>query len=314
MKPVILASALIALAACSGDLESGVVQVTDGPPGCDFKADPDNIDCEIDFAYLLRQATKGEATAQYLVGTAYALGDGVPPDDGEADKWFRRAVDGDPSFARMIGDTYYDSPAGTFRPRNIEKAIHWFERAAEGGDSYALVNLGDIYEDGKHFPADLDKAFDYFVRAAEAGEAAGHYRLGSMYFNGEGRPVNFELARKHYLLAAGWGDKSAMRSLGRIYRDGLGTEKDQAEALRWFTDAAKGILPLAPFDIAKMYRDGFLDDEDRYVKALSWFLVATLRGYVRAEWAARRLYLRLSTEESQRAAEMAEAFVRSIDR
>ena len=313
MKPVFLAFALFALAACSSAPESGVAQVTDVPPGCDFEAvEWDKIDCEVDVAFLRRLAAKDNALAQYLVGAAYALGDGIPRDDGEADKWFRRAVDADSSWARMIGDIYFDSPAGKFRPRNIEKAIHWYERAAKGGDSYALVELGRIYEEGNHVPADPDKAFDYFTRAAEAGAVSAHDELGSMYFYGIGRPVDYELARMHYLLAARSGEETAMRSLGRIYEKGLGTDKNLAEALRWFTESAKGTLPLAPYDLGKMYRYGFLDDLDRDVKALSWFLVAALRGSVEADRAARHLYLRISAEESQRAAEMAEAFVRSI--
>jgi len=39
----------------------------------------------------IRFAEQGEAAAQFNLGLMYATGQGVPQDDAEAAKWFRRA-------------------------------------------------------------------------------------------------------------------------------------------------------------------------------------------------------------------------------
>ena len=271
----------------------------------------DRGDAEAMLPTLHRLADDGFATAQYLLGRAYVLGDGVSPNPTEADAWFRKATEQDPHWARLIGDVY--NPPG-LQPRDMERAVRWYERAAEGGDGFALVTLGYIYLRGDGVPADPERAYDRFARAAAAGGPAGHTGIGSIHFFGDGRPANYRLARKHFLVAARAGETGSQHLLGTMNRDGLGTVKNPQEAARWFTAATKSGSSLAPFDLGKLYRNGVLDDAERDVKALSWFLVASTRYNEDAKRAARELYLRMGPGDARKAAEMADAFLNALDR
>ena len=42
---------------------------------------------------LVEKAEKGDSTAQYFLGAMYAKGEGVPKDNAEAVKWFRKAAE-----------------------------------------------------------------------------------------------------------------------------------------------------------------------------------------------------------------------------
>ena len=239
MRPVILALAFVALAACAGEPAPGVGQVTDDARGSRLDvADTGTTGCEIAKPPPPPKGKADEAWRLFREGEKFALGDGVPRDDAKAEKLFRRAIEADPSVGSTIAGLY--DPVLSDRPRDMKKAIYWYERAAERGDGPSLDSLGDIYQYGKGVPIDLDKAFDYFSRAAAAGEVSGHTSLGIIYLYGKGRPVDYELARKHYLLAAGCGNEFAMHVLGRIHGMGLGTKENQSKALRWF---AKAIHP-----------------------------------------------------------------------
>lgn len=65
---------------------------------------------------------------------------------------------------------------------DTEEAISWYEKAAELGNSTAMVNLGNIYEE----QGDLRKAFELYGDASGAGDDTGRFNLGRMFFHGEG--------------------------------------------------------------------------------------------------------------------------------
>ena len=52
------------------------------------------------------------------------------------------------------------------RPRpDYRAAVYWLDRAASKGDSYAQLNLGALYADGKGVPRDMQRARSLFVKA-----------------------------------------------------------------------------------------------------------------------------------------------------
>jgi uncharacterized protein len=97
---------------------------------------------------LIAKAEQGYASAQYNLGIAYANGRGVPQDDKEAVKWWRKA--------------------------------------AEQGYASAQYNLGVMYDNGRGVPQDYKEAAKWYRKAAEQGGADAQYNLGVMYGNGEG--------------------------------------------------------------------------------------------------------------------------------
>lgn len=118
-------------------------------------------------------AEKGDAAAQYYLGTLYAEGKGVKQNDATAFLWFERsAKQGNPDAQYNAGASYAE---GTGVPKSDAEAAKWFQRAAEQGMVFAQVNLGLLYAAGNGVPQDNIEAFkwlDLAFRRLPAGEAA----------------------------------------------------------------------------------------------------------------------------------------------
>ena len=96
-------------------------------------------------AYRLCQpeAARGDATAQFLVGTMYSSGSGVPQSDKTAVVWYRKsAVQGNVLGQFSLG-TMYEYGRGV--PKSEKTAVAWYRKAATQGDTdakAALTRLG----------------------------------------------------------------------------------------------------------------------------------------------------------------------------
>lgn len=95
-----------------------------------------------DYATALRElrplAEQGNAWAQYNLGVMYAEGAGVPKNDREAVKWYRRAAEqGDAKAQTNLGTMY---AAGKGIPQDYVQAHLWFNLAAAQGVSVAGQN------------------------------------------------------------------------------------------------------------------------------------------------------------------------------
>jgi TPR repeat protein len=116
-------------------------------------------------------ARAGDADAQFNLGAAYDLGDGVARDPAEAARWFRQA--------------------------------------AEQGDREAQSRLGSMLYHGDGVVRDDNAAFGWLARAAQQGDVVAQRGLAVLYYNGQGTPQHLVEALKWALLAAGQGDAQA---------------------------------------------------------------------------------------------------------
>lgn len=118
-------------------------------------------------------AEKGDAAAQYYLGTLYAEGRGVAQNDATAVLWFERSAEqGNPDAQYNVGASY---ASGTGVPKSYAEAAKWFQRAADQGMVFAQVNLGLLYAAGNGVPQDNIEAFkwlDIAFRRLPAGESA----------------------------------------------------------------------------------------------------------------------------------------------
>jgi len=115
--------------------------------------------------------TAGDAEAQFNLAWKYANGEGVPENDAEAVKWYRRSAD--------------------------------------QGNADAQYNLAVMYANGEGVPEDDAEAVTWFRRSAEQGYTKAQFNLGVMYANGEGVPENNVFAHKWLNLAKVGGDENA---------------------------------------------------------------------------------------------------------
>ena len=101
-------------------------------------------------------AMEGHAEAQFLLGTLYENGEGLPVDQALAFKWY--------------------------------------SKAAEQGYGHAQNNLGLMHYRGRHVPRDLRRAEDFFRMAAEQDVMKAQRNLGILYLAAKDVPDNLRLA------------------------------------------------------------------------------------------------------------------------
>ena len=80
-------------------------------------------------------------------------------------------------------------------------ARHWYEIAAQSENMEALLELGQLYFQGRGGNVDMNKAFWYFNEAVEAGNELAYRPLARMYVGGKGTRQNLEKALEYYTLS-----------------------------------------------------------------------------------------------------------------
>ena len=116
-------------------------------------------------------AEQGYAQAQYNLGAAYALGEGVPQDYRKAVHWYRLAAEQGNAVAQSSLGVLYAQGEGV--PQDYKKAVHWYRLAAEQGNAAAQSNLGVVYALGEGVRKDLTIADMWFIIAARNGSGSG---------------------------------------------------------------------------------------------------------------------------------------------
>ena len=116
-------------------------------------------------SFIAAPRTKAIQMSQVKLGAMYDTGSGVPQDDAEAVKWYRRAADhGDVLPSSMLGVMYDD---GRGVPQDYAEALKWYRRAADQGDAAAQYSLGFAYASGQGVLQDFTEARQWYRRAAD---------------------------------------------------------------------------------------------------------------------------------------------------
>lgn len=134
-------------------------------------------------AKLLADAETGDPRAQYTLGCAYYLGDGVEQDQVVGAAWMLKAAEqGEIKAQHTLGMYYYK---GTGVEQDYAKAAQWLEKAAEQGDLSADDMLGACYHMlaidyycGNRVEQDCVKAMELFRKAADRGLLEAQYAMG----------------------------------------------------------------------------------------------------------------------------------------
>ena len=176
---------------------------------------------------LKRRAERGEAEAQWEVGSWYE--DGVTLPDGSA-----------------------------LVRRNSRAAVRWYRRGAEAGSASAQLNLGNCLSTGRGVRRDDTEALRWYRRALRQGSVSALNNIATIYCDrGDERRAMF-----WYRRAAACGDDDALVEIGRRLYTGLGVRTDAAEAILCFRSAisSKNITPAGREDamllLGEAYREG----------------------------------------------------------
>ena len=125
---------------------------------------------ESPFEETKAKAEKGDAEAQFKLGVAYDIGKGVPKDEAEAVKWYRKAADqGNVGGQFGLGMAYAN---GQGVAKDEAESVKWFRKAAEQGNASAQLNLGAAYANGQGVPKDDVVAYKWILLAGATDQDA----------------------------------------------------------------------------------------------------------------------------------------------
>ena len=99
-------------------------------------------DFETALAVFRPLAENGDARAQSILGLMYSYGEGVPVDDRESARWYRRAAEQGSSVAQYNLGMFYLEGQGI--SQNTDEAIKWLTAAADGGHFRARSELAKL--------------------------------------------------------------------------------------------------------------------------------------------------------------------------
>ncbi len=100
-----------------------------------------------DLDELRSKAEQGNVVAQFNLGVAYANGQGVPQNDMEAVRWYRKAVEFHHAGAQNNLGLMYKNGDGV--PQSDTEAVRWWRLAADQGNPEALFSLALMYRNGE---------------------------------------------------------------------------------------------------------------------------------------------------------------------
>lgn len=131
----------------------------------------DRIDpVDVSFAGTLARAQQGSASAQFALGSVYAIGQDVPQDYAAAVSWFRKAAD--KGYDRAQASLGFMYSLGRGVPKDFTTAANWYLKAAEQGNAMAQNNLGGMYDYGEGVPQDYVQAHKWYNLAGAGAEVA----------------------------------------------------------------------------------------------------------------------------------------------
>ena len=150
-----------------------------------------------EFEDTLAKAKAGLASAQSHLGYMYLVGKGIPENDAEAVKWFRKAAEQGNAIAQ--GNLGYMYDLGKGIPENDAEAVKWYRKAAEQGNANAQKNLGISYGNGEGIRRNNIKAYVWYSMAKTQGE-----KVKNSIVNLKNLMTTREIAQAQKLAATCW--------------------------------------------------------------------------------------------------------------
>lgn len=187
---------------------------------------------------LLEQARAGGGVwPTTVLANVYAQGLYVPRDGAHAVRLLQPfADDGNAAALVGLGNVYFAGaePIAV----DLREARDLFTRAAKAGDLSAKNRLGFMLLEGQGGAADVKGGLALLEPVMASGDTWAMLQLADLYAKGAALPLDAEQARGYYERAADLGNAAGLSRLGVLYRDGLGTiTRDRDRALQYFESA-----------------------------------------------------------------------------
>jgi len=152
---------------CENDFDSSKLslETKNSCPWCRAKLATSGT--KIDIRRLRKWSQKNKRWAQFMLGTRYDEGDGVPQDDKRAFELYRLAADQGHHFAQFNLGTMYAKGRGVNQSDTL--AYKYFQLSAAQGYDEAQSNVGAYYANGTGVDQSFAKAREWWTKAAAQG-------------------------------------------------------------------------------------------------------------------------------------------------
>ncbi len=152
-----------------------------------------------------------------------STGDGLPKDDVEAVKWFRKAAEqnhapSQASLARMLREGWGTSA-------DLAEAVKLLQKAAEQGNAGAQNDLAVLYQRGEECQEICHEARALYQKAADQGLTVSFNNLGIMAWLGLDGTRDIKIAAENFDKSAEQGDATGQRLMGALYLNGWGWKR-----------------------------------------------------------------------------------------
>lgn len=143
----------------SGCVTEAILAVVDDPMNSGTR--PPEVPPE-----LWGAAQRGEPNAIFKIGVLYSSGKGVPQNDAESVRWYRKGAEqGDVSSQLAFASSYLNGKGMAQEP---VAAVYWYRKAAEQGSPRGQVMLGTLYGMGDVVPKNNEESYFWLYLAAPA--------------------------------------------------------------------------------------------------------------------------------------------------
>lgn len=247
-------------------------------------------DFENTLVSCLHAANAGHLKAQLELAQRYTMGWGVPQDQNEVTKWYRKAAEQGDQVAQY-------AVAEILENHERYESERWYRKAADQGYGLAQYKLAKLISRNN---SPNEESIKWYRKVAEVGEAKlqqnyvyvsdgiffdyrnaivdSQFQLGQIYENGMGVPQDYIEGIRWYQKAAEHGHQNAQIALGQMHEHGSGTATDFVQAHMWFNLAA-----------SQGYQIGTKAAEarDRIAKKMNTFQVSIAQAKAK-EWFRRK--------------------------
>jgi TPR repeat protein len=185
------------------------------------------------------EADKGNAEAQYLLGAAYLLGEGISVDNDKAFEWLKKSSEQNNSDAQYYLGMMFKHGDGM--TSNYEQAFFWFKKSAEQNNADAQYELANIYDLGIGTQKDKRNAIYWYEKIAEQGDIdADDYLKLMRNFIGEKDLPSDKESIKNCEKLANQDNHMAQYYFGLLHLNGVGIEKNMIKAKLWIGKSIGG--------------------------------------------------------------------------
>lgn len=227
--------------------------------------------------WYLQMAKKGDADAQYNLGSVYETGFGVKRDLDEAVRWYKKAAANDHQLAQLKLGILYVLGEGT--RQSLIKGTSWIQSAADNGNKFAAELYNKVLAPDIILEMSAEEVVKKVKPFIDLGEKKSIAKLNTILkkaekkakkkqpelaqrFTGKskntlGKEVDikndvpafldkknqqrFNLRNSNLALLqreANAGNPEAQYELGRLYDTGEKLDRDRRKAITWYTSAA----------------------------------------------------------------------------